>query len=276
MLSLEAPAKINWFLLVLGGREDGYHEIQSLMQRVSLADSLTFEESQEIEVVTDSGIPEEDNLVLKAATALKNKTGIRKGARISLMKRIPIAAGLGGGSSDAACTLTGLNRLWGLGLPKHELMGLASGLGSDVPFFLGSPSAVAEGRGEILTPVGLGRPLTLLLVKPHVGISAQWAYSGVTELTKTRYNIKIFSRAFEGGDFSSLGKIMRNDLEGPVFGRYPEVRLLKEKLLENGALLSAMSGSGATVFGVFGSRDEAGKAEESLQAHWSAVVETIV
>jgi 4-diphosphocytidyl-2-C-methyl-D-erythritol kinase len=276
MFSLKAHAKINWFLLVLGKREDGYHNIQSLMQRITLSDSLTFEESEDVEVVTGAAIPQDENLVFKATMALKAGAGVRKGARITLEKRIPIASGLGGGSSDAACALKGLNTLWGLGLGEREIMELSSGLGSDVPFFLGSPSALAEGRGEILTPVRLDVPATLLLVKPHAGVSAAWAYSEVAELTKTRYNIKIFTRAYEKGDFSSLGKMMQNDLEGPVFRKYPEVRNLKEKLLESGALASVMSGSGTMVLGVFRSKEEARRAEGSIKAHWSAVVETLL
>ena len=136
MFTLKTPAKINWFLSVLGKREDGYHEILSLMQSISLYDHLTFEHSDRVEVITDADIPLEENLVYKAAVLLKEKLSVNKGAVITLRKEIPVSAGLGGGSSDAACALSGLNRLWELGLKDEELIKFGGMLGSDIPFFL--------------------------------------------------------------------------------------------------------------------------------------------
>ena len=146
-LSLNAPAKINWFLGVAGKRDDGYHNIVSLMQCISLYDTLTFDHADSVEITSYLDIPVRDNIVHKAASRLKEYTSCRKGADISLKKNVPVSAGLGGGSSDAACTLLGLNELWGLGLGKKRLSSIASEIGSDVPFFLNGPVAVVEGKG---------------------------------------------------------------------------------------------------------------------------------
>jgi len=169
VLTIETPAKVNLTLEVLGKRSDGYHEIASIMQTVSLFDSLTLSADEELQFVTD--VPEldtRDNLVYRAARLLKERTGVSKGARIGLCKDIPVAAGLGGGSSDAAATLLGLEKLWGLHLAKEDLAALAAQLGSDVPFFLSGGTALAEGRGERISP--LPSPPTswlVLLYLPH-------------------------------------------------------------------------------------------------------------
>jgi 4-diphosphocytidyl-2-C-methyl-D-erythritol kinase len=275
MLTLHAPAKINWFLLVLGKRKDGYHDIQSLVQCVSLHDVLSFEEAGSVEVATDATIAEKENLVYRAAVLLKDAAGIKKGARITLRKEIPLAAGLGGGSSDAACTLRGLCRLWDINMPEDGLFEIAASLGSDVPFFMGSAPALVGGRGENVTPVELRRKWSLLLVKPPVGVSAGWAYSGTGEPSKTALDAGLFTRALDSADMAALRAMMRNDLETPVLKRYPEVEKIKKSLIENSALASLMSGSGPTVFGLFEDRAGAERASRAFKHHWSAVVETI-
>lgn len=275
MLTLHAPAKINWFLLVLGKRNDGYHDIQSLIQCVSLHDILTFEEAGSVEVITDAPIAEKENLVYRAAVLLKNAAGIKKGARITLRKEIPLAAGLGGGSSDAACALRGLCRLWDISMPEERLFEIAASLGSDVPFFMGGAPAIVGGRGENVAPVELKRKWSLLLVKPPVGVSAGWAYSGTGEPAKTALDAGLFTRALDSGDLASLRAMMQNDLEHPVFKRYPEVEEIKKTLIENGALASLMSGSGPTVFGVFENREKAERASRLFASHWWALVETV-
>jgi 4-diphosphocytidyl-2-C-methyl-D-erythritol kinase len=276
MLTLKAPAKINWFLHILGKREDAYHEIRSLMQCVSLYDSLVFEDSSAIEVQTEADIPLEKNLVYRAAIVLKEATGHKGGARITLKKDIPEAAGLGGGSSDAAATLRGLNELWETGLSKEALSTLAASLGSDIPFFMNGPSALVEGRGEKLTPVDIGTPVTLLLLKPDMGVSAGWAYSNARNRTINAVDTGSFITAIEGRDYSALEDMLGNDLEEAVLERHPEIRRMMDAVLENGAVLSAMSGSGSTVFGLFESPGQAEEAQGKIKAHWSAVVETLV
>ncbi len=277
MLTLQAPAKINWFLRVKGTRPDGYHDILSLIQCVSHFDTLTFEESKGISVITEAPVPGDENLVTKAALMLREKAGIKRGARISLVKNIPIAAGLGGGSSDAASTLKGLNTLWGLDLPPGELHEIAIGLGSDVPFFLGGPASLVSGRGENLSPVNITRPLTLLLLNPSVTVSAGWAYSELSGFSDESPEYPgEFITALEAEDLATLREIAVNDLERPVLKKHPVVADLKESLHKAGALFSAMSGSGPTVFGIFTNRDHAVRAQNKIQAPWSAVVETLV
>jgi 4-diphosphocytidyl-2-C-methyl-D-erythritol kinase len=275
MLTLKAPAKVNWFLVVSGKREDGYHDIQSLIQCIDIFDTLGFEESGRLELITDAPIPAWENLVLKAAELLKKTTQTRKGARITLHKKIPLSAGLGGGSSDAAATLTGLGRLWGIKLAHKELLALSATLGSDIPFFLDSPAAVVEGRGEKVAPVSLKRRWPLLLIKPDFGVSTARAYGLLKEYSGKVHDTEGLIRALDSGDFSSIKAIIKNSLEAPVFREHPEVKKIKDTLIESGALMSLMSGSGPTVFGVFRGRDEAERASTAFPGHWTSVVETI-
>lgn len=280
MLTLNAPAKINWFLFIKGKRDDGYHDILSLLQCISLYDSITLKESassDDIEVVTDSPIPYKENLIYKAAIALKDRASTQKGVRITLKKDIPIAAGLGGGSSDAAYTLMGLNKLWNLNLNKNQLHDIAISLGSDVPFFLNGYSAIIEGRGEKVTPALLKTAYTLLLLKPDIEVSTESAYSNLRslELTKPAENIKLLIQILDTGDFSSFKSVARNDLEIPVIRRYPVIKEIKQRLREAGAVFSAMSGSGPTVFGVFNDPKDAESARNAIPANWSRVVRTL-
>jgi 4-diphosphocytidyl-2-C-methyl-D-erythritol kinase len=287
MFTLNAPAKINWFLHVLRKRDDGYHEIYSLIQAVSIYDSLTFEEADSIEIATESQIPLKENLVYKAALMLKGAADVKKGARITLRKEIPISAGLGGGSSDAACALVGLNRLWGLRMKTEELCSLGSALGSDIPFFLKGPSSIVKGRGERVMPVKFKRSFPLMLVKPPIGISAKWAYSKVRagkkpskELTKKTDNIdniKIFIDNLKAGAVPDFGDALINDLEPAAIAHYPAVGEIKAALLKTGARAALMSGSGPAVFGVFCGAEEAKKASKSFgPVFWCRMAETLI
>lgn len=293
MLILNPPAKINWFLNVFGKREDGYHDILSLMQFVSLNDLLTIEDSDTIEVITEARIPPDNNLVYRASTLLRESAGVKAGARINLKKEVPVSAGLGGGSSDAAYTLIGLNQFWKLGLAMQELITLGERLGSDVPFFFKGPAALVEGRGEIVSTLKLNRPYIILLVKPHIDVSTSWAYSELNNarlsaqteaafnshesevLTKKSNNIKLLCLALENGDFSYLSSMLRNDLEPYVARRYPVISDIKNSLLAKGAVFSSMSGSGPTVFGVFDSEQKASDAIKDMPPNWCRVVKTV-
>ena len=277
MFTLPAPAKINWFLFVPGKRDDGYHEIRSLIQCVDLADRMTFESAGALSLDADCPIPTPENAVWKAALLLKEHAGIDKGARITLKKNVPVEAGLGGGSSDAASALMGLNRLWGLGLTGAELAGLGARLGSDVPFFLGARCCLVSGRGEITEPVALERPFDLLLVKPSFGVSTAWAYRALTSytrLTKTRNNIRMFIRALKDGDMDRLGSLGCNDLETAVLPAFPEISRIKDALKREGALYVMMSGSGSTGFGIF--RDaEAARRAAGKMSWWCRTARTV-
>lgn len=280
LLSIKAPAKINWFLSVIKKREDDYHDIETFMQCVELYDIIHLYNSDKIEILNNLNIPLQDNLVFKAASLLKRYASNQKGVKIVLQKNIPVSAGLGGGSSDAAFILSGLNKLWKLGLTKEELVKLGLEIGSDVPFFLSNTSAFVEGRGEKITPVPISIEVVLLIVKPSVAISSEWAYSsfdrlGLNKLTKRSIDIKLFCRALNNKEFATLGKMLFNDLERAVIKTYPEVGEIKKRLIEKGALISAMSGSGPTVFGVFESVTKAKSVSMDFKDCWTAVVRTI-
>ncbi|MDA8091719.1 MAG: 4-(cytidine 5'-diphospho)-2-C-methyl-D-erythritol kinase [Nitrospiraceae bacterium] len=277
MFTLPAPAKINWFLFIPGKRDDGYHEIRSLMQRVDLADQMTFEAADTITLESDCQVPVHENAAWKAALLLKDHTGIEKGARITLKKNVPMEAGLGGGSSDAACALAGLNRLWELGLSAAELAGLGAKLGSDVPFFLGPHCSLVSGRGETTESAGLEKSYDLLLAKPSFGVSTAWAYRALTRytgLTKTRNNIKMFIRALKEGALDRLEALGGNDLESGVLPAFPEISRIKDALKREGAIYVMMSGSGSTVFGIF--RDaEAARRAAGKMSWWCRTARTV-
>lgn len=292
-LPLKAPAKINWFLHIAGKRDDGYHNIVSLMQCINLYDTLIFEHSDTIAVESDLDIPVNDNIVYKVMSLLKKHTSYSKGAKILLKKNIPVSAGLGGGSSDAAYTLTGLNTLWGLELRDRELNSLGAEIGSDVPFFLHGPVALVEGRGEKVKSLKINSSNVLLLVKPSFSVSTAWAYASfdklrkhdkpvessgeinAQKLTKKNIDIKLFCQALKKQDFAILGTMLDNDLEKVIIERYPVVREIKYRLLETGAVISAMSGSGPTVFGVFKNKDRAKQAAKAMKPHLCWVAETL-
>lgn len=251
-LTLEAFAKVNRSLLVLGRRHDGFHELRTLFETIDLSDVLTFEEAPELSLASSAGDLSvgEDNLVLRAARVLLAASGAERGARIHLEKRIPWGAGLGGGSADAAATLLGLRALWGLDTPDGVLHDLAAGLGSDVPFFLVGGRAVGEGRGERLTalpdPAG---PEWIVLLSPPFGLPtpAVFARLGLTPGQATTN--------LPGSDSEPFPD--RNDLEQAAESLRGELRILRSAISSAGATSARLSGSGSSVFGVFASRESA-------------------
>lgn len=280
MLIRKAFAKINWVLSVLGKRNDGYHEIVSLIHAIDLYDILSFESSSEIEIETELSIAKEDNLVYKAVQALQQYTKIKKGIRIILKKQIPQGAGLGGGSSDAATVLKTLNELWKLNLSTKILCEIGASIGSDVPFFFYLPLGIVKGRGEIVTPLKIEKSYVLLLVKPDFSISTRWAYDFLNlkakltiEYEKINNSIWQLYHKLCSEDLSNL--YLWNDLEKVVVLRYPEIEKIKKKFLEAGALCSLMSGSGSTVFGVFRKEEEAEEALKLFKGYWCKVVRTL-
>jgi 4-diphosphocytidyl-2-C-methyl-D-erythritol kinase len=288
MITLSAPAKINWSLYVLGKREDGYHNIISLMQCIGLYDTLTFEQSPDIELHTDMEIPAEQNLVYKAAIALRKAAGTTAGARINLQKEIPSGAGLGGGSSDAAFALIGLNRLWALDMGTDALKRIGASLGSDVPFFFHCPAAIVSGRGDKMQSEHIIGSRTLLLVKPEVSIPTVWAYkeladsrlaeSAVPDLTNKEEklnNIKLIIEALNEGRMSRLRPLLQNDFEGVVTGRHQVIAEIRERMFASGASAALLSGSGSAVFGLFDDIEKADRASQLFSSFWNRVVATI-
>ena len=244
-MQLFAPAKINLSFKILRRREDGFHEIETLMAPISLRDELTIEpnESGFVFSVDDPSLPAgEDNLVVRAARSFFGEVQEEPRVRITLRKKIPHGAGLGGGSSDAASTLLGLNQLYGGRLPSSRLTNVAAGIGSDVPFFLAQSAAWCRGRGEIVEPAAVPS-MPLLLLKPQFGVSTPWAYQRWRD-----------SRELPGVDFAaqSAGELsLQNDLERPVFEKHIFLAQMKGWLRDQPEVAAAlMSGSGSTVFAV--------------------------
>ncbi len=277
--SISARAKVNLLLKVLRKRPDGFHEIETLFGRISLKDDLVFKKTAgKISLRTSSReIPKDSkNLVVRAALLLKERYGVEAGVALTLKKRIPVGAGLGGGSSDAAATLIGLNKLWKLGLSQKKLLDLGAELGSDVPFFiLNSRFALAKGRGEKLKKIPFRGSLPwVLLVKPHFGISTQQAYQSLKPpfLTPPRADVRMLVRCLKKRNFLGLKDCVFNSLEAVENKELIEIFKIKKELLENGAFSSLMSGSGSTVFGLFLSRSTAEKAARKFQKNKSLTV----
>jgi len=249
---LSAAAKVNLALEVLSRRADGYHELATVLQTVDLSDRLVLEDAEEVELRTSSpAVPADTtNLAVKAALALREAAGVPRGVRITLEKLIPVAAGLGGGSADAAAVLLGLNRLWGLRWPAGRLAEVAVTLGMDVPFFLRGGVALATGRGERLTPLA-GSGLALVLVSPRIAASTAEVYGRVTPaMYSDGARTRALVAALRSRRPTRIAASLYNGLEAAVVPAYPQVGQMEAALLAAGALGAAMSGSGPTVFGV--------------------------
>lgn len=269
IIRLKTPAKINLYLKVISKRRDGYHNINTILQMVSLYDSLTFKEIDAgVELISEEPAlsQEKDNLVYRAALAFIREFNVKKGVRVRLKKGIPVAAGLGGGSSDAAATLIGLARLWGFQNRRERLIRIGATLGTDVPFFFHGPLALASGRGDRVYPM-TPMPVTwFVLVNPGFPILTREAYREIDKfiLTKGQDNIKISTLWRVNLGIESLAGFLYNDLEKAVIGLHPELREIKEELRELGAKDVLMSGSGPTIFGIFPDRYSAERAGERV------------
>lgn len=255
---LRAAAKVNLTLEVLGKRADGYHEIATVMQAVDLSDRIILDNADDLELRSGSAqVPTDaSNLAWRAATALKEAAGTRAGVHIELDKRIPVAAGLGGGSTDAAGVLLGLNRLWRLNWPLERLDEVAATLGSDVPFFLRGGAALATGRGEKVEPLR-ARSMALVLVNPKFAASTAEMYG---RLTPAMYSDGAVTRALVGSLGRSAARVatsLYNGMEAAAAAVFPQIVQMRAALLAAGALGALMSGSGPTVFGVARSYEQA-------------------
>ncbi|MDR1196027.1 MAG: 4-(cytidine 5'-diphospho)-2-C-methyl-D-erythritol kinase [Endomicrobium sp.] len=273
-IKIQAPAKINLYLEIIGKRPDGYHNLESVMQTVSLFDDITVEDisSGIILECDNANIPSDSsNLAYKAALSLQKHFDIQKGVKITLKKEIPTGAGLGGGSSDAAAVIKALVKLWGIKASKPELESIAAGLGADVPFFLTGGTAVCKGIGEIVFPLANIRKMPIILVNPGFGVSTPSVYRNVEfPLTKPR-KIRIIERLICGGSFNKndASKYCFNRLEEFVFPAYPEIAKIKSIMADLGCA-SLMSGSGATVFCILGSESQSETIKSKLREyHWN-------
>jgi len=275
-LRVKAPAKINLWLEVLGRRPDGYHEIRTVMQTVSLYDDLSFRLRGDGEVVfraKGEALPAPaENLVVRAARLLQGRLGCAQGVEAQLYKRIPVARGFGGGSSDCAATLKALNRLWGLGLGLPDLSGLAAELGSDVPFFLWGGTALCEGRGERVTPLAVKGTFHYMLVIPAHGLSTRRVYERVDDaLTRggEESSIEVVLHALARGKTCELAAVLHNALQRPAFHASPDTfriaGMLELVLPAAGCRGYCLSGSGSGFFGIFDTGEQARKASVELK-----------
>ncbi len=265
-LRVLSPAKVNLRLDVLYERDDGYHELRTIMQRIDLCDELEVSVGGEEIDVSSQGedIPQgTGNMAYHAARSILEKFRIDIGVRIFIRKKIPVASGLGGGSSNAAATLMALNRLLELGLTRRGLMRMGTRLGADVPFFVYGGSALAGGIGDRLEAIELPSPIWMVLVNPGIKVSTAWAYKNLnTGLTKKINNISILPPM---AGISDVANFLYNDLEIVTIERYPEIQKIKNGLIDRGALGALMSGSGPTVFGIFPDKEVAERAFHQLK-----------
>lgn len=286
-LSRPSPCKVNLLLNVLGRRPDGFHELETVMQPVGVTDTLGFSRRaagltlscSEPSLPTDAG-----NLVYRAAKAFLEAAAITDGVALHLEKRVPLAAGLGGGSSNAAATLLGLNDLFDRPLTLAALEKLAASLGSDVPFFLQANPALATGRGEkveSLPPFAALQGATILLIHPGFGIATPWAYRELARfpeaLNRRPGRARELTQLLASGDLRRAGAAFYNSLEAPALHKYPILAMYQEFLREHGAAATLMSGSGSTTFALFESRATAEAARDKFlpqfgEACWTAVV----
>lgn len=271
-LERKAYAKINLGLDVTGVREDGYHIVKMIMQNVDLYDTLTFEDNDSGDIIltasTDKIETDERNLICKVARQLKDKFNVKQGVTMQLVKRIPVAAGMAGGSTDGAATYLALNELWGLNLSKKELCELAVSLGADIPYCIIGGTALAEGIGEELTAISDMPTCHLVIAKPAIDVSTGWVYKELDSREGIKHpDIDGIKAAIEEGDLNKMCALIGNVLEEVTASKYKEVGQLEEILRKEGAVGAFMTGSGPTVFGVFDKKDAA-------EAGYRAVVES--
>lgn len=276
-INLKSRAKINLSIDVLGKREDGYHIVEMIMQTIDLYDNIQLKELSEDTILVKSEcsyIPlNEDNIVYKAARLIKEKMHIKKGIEIFIQKNIPVAAGMAGGSSNAAAVLVGLNKLWKLELSEDELRELGLELGADVPFCIAGGSALAEGIGEKLTYIdGLNEDVKILVCKPDIFVSTKEVYQSLDfENIENRPDNKLLIESLKNDDIYAVSQNMVNVLEGVTSKKYEDIQNIEKIIMKNNALGSMMSGSGPTVFGLFVNGNDAVRAKEELLETYSQV-----
>ncbi len=268
-IMLKTYGKVNLYLEVIGRREDGYHELQMVMQSIGLYDTVTLEEREKDEVLIKTNSPyipkDAGNIGVQAAKLIKEEYQIDQGVEITIDKNIPVAAGLAGGSANAAGVLKGLNQLWELGLSEEKLRALGLRLGADVPFAIMEGAAVAEGIGEKLTPIRGLRNTWMVLCKPGISVSTPEVYKAL-DLSKLerRPLTKEFLTAVENRDLRTVSKNMYNALESVTLNKHHVIRDIKNKMMQYNAIGTMMTGSGPTVFGIFKDQDRAKKAAQNL------------
>lgn len=264
----KAFAKINLGLDVKGKRDDGYHIVRMIMQNVDIFDTLTFEDNDSGEIVLTASsekIPTDDsNLICKVAKQLQETYGVTKGANINLVKRIPVAAGMAGGSTDGAAAYVALNELWNLGLDKKKLCEMAVKLGADIPYCIIGGTALAEGIGEELTVISDMPACHIVIAKPAIDVSTGWVYKELDSKEIAQHpDIDGIRAAIEEGNLTKMCSLIGNVLEPVTAGKYTVISDIEKILEDNGAIRAFMTGSGPTVFAIY---DDENKAKEGFEA----------
>ena len=276
-IQLKSRAKINLSIDVLGKREDGYHLVEMIMQTIDLFDKIKIFSLKEDTIIIESNsldIPlDSTNIVYKAADLIKKQYNIKEGVKIIIEKNIPIAAGMAGGSSNAAAVLVGLNQLWRLKLSENKLKELGLKLGADVPFCIGGQTALAENIGEKLTKIyGLSENIFILVCKPELFVSTKEIYEEIdSKIIEKRPNNKLLIQLLKENKIQQIADNMYNVLEEVTRERYPVIEEIEKIMMENDALGSMMSGSGPTVFGLYRNREDAENCKNKLLKKFSQV-----
>ena len=276
-IELKSRAKINLSIDVLGKRPDGYHLVEMIMQTIDLFDNIKIFSLEEDQIIISSNskdIPvDSSNIVYKAANLIKQEFNIKKGVEIYIDKNIPIAAGMAGGSSNAAAVLVGLNKLWGLNLSKNELKELGLQLGADVPFCIEGEASLAENIGEKLTNIeGLSQDVFILVCKPELFVSTKEVYEAIdSKIIEKRPDNKLLIRLLKENNIELLAKNMYNVLESVTKEKYPIIKEIEKIMIDNKALGAMMSGSGPTVFGLYTNEDDAQRCKKILLENFKQV-----
>ena len=273
-IRLKAYAKINLSLDVTGRRDNGYHDVRMIMQTVDLFDEITLSRKDKVRgddrivLESESGevAPDKNNLIYKAAGLIMNECGIYEAVKISYRKNIPVAAGMAGGSTDAAAVFRGMNELFSLGLSDNDLCEMGVRIGADVPYCIIGGTALSEGIGEILTPISPMPDCSLLIAKPPIGVSTAYVYNAFDSLTEKYHpDVDAMKRAIKNNNIIEIANLLGNSLEAVTIKEYPIIDEIKSLMLGNGALGALMSGSGPTVFGIFDDMIIAEKAKTRIR-----------
>jgi len=270
-------AKINLVLNILNKRRDGYHEIETIMQSVNLADNLTITKEEGIKIECNNPqIPvDKGSLAYQSAEKILQKYKIKSGVKIRIDKRIPVASGMAGGSANSAAILVGINKIYNLNLSVEDLRRIGEELGMDVPFCLQNGTALAYNRGEKIIPLPpIEPPLWLILINPDLEISTQWAYHNIDLVGNSKRGgdkMKAMLQALKKGIPREIAQNLFNSFEEMIIKRYPEIEKIKSNLMKGGALGALMSGSGPTVFGIMQNKEEALKAYKKLKSEYRSI-----
>jgi len=282
-IKIDSYSKINLTLNILAKRQDGYHDIETIMQSINLADRIFIKEEKEgIKIKCSHPLVPVDaqSLTYRSAEKILSRYRIKKGVKIKIDKKIPLASGMAGGSANSASILVGINNLFALNLSNKDLREIGEELGMDVPFCIQNGTALAYHKGEKVTPLPpINPPLWVIIINPGFEISTKWAYNNLylERIKKERNNTKAMLKALKERELQGIAKNLFNSFEELIIKRHPEIRKIKDRLIEEGAMGALMSGSGPTVFGIAQNKEQALKIYEKLKSEYKSIwiVQTI-